>query len=210
VLKAQISHLENILERDLENALSAEKTDGQPPVINPTEGKELLCPELLAKIKDPSEEQISLLEKMYSNIACRKQETTSPESAEDEKITFLLSSMSVLEEAKKAREVEKINAIGQDLSQTQEKYPEDIEDNEEEPEDTRQNLEGKLKRLKSKQEIVTKAILKTMEAAGHQVLASGGTSLLKRGWAAYQEEIPEIQKYLQKLQAAEGALDQVL
>jgi len=100
LIKAQVSHLERCLNTDWI------KCDPQTGIINPTSGPDLICPEIRQRMLngEPSQPQLDALDHVYSEIARRK--TTSERTdreEQNEKISFVLGSMSLLEHGKKAK-----------------------------------------------------------------------------------------------------------
>ena len=122
LIKAQVLHLEKCMERDWETALKCDWAEGiSPSIINPTSGVDLLCPEILSKMKEPSAEQIKALEDFYCNMALKKTEKESVPEKENERIAFLLGSMTVLEESKKAKFMNKILSLEDEINPELEK-----------------------------------------------------------------------------------------
>lgn len=210
LLSAQTKHMEALLQKDWETALKEGLGEGVPPIMNPTQGKDLICPEMLSRMDSPSENQIKMLEDMYSSMAyslpSRKDKMSPREQEEDNKISFLLASMSLLEEGRKARSLQKIETLEQEMLL---ETPESPEKEEEESLDPLDDLH-KLRRVKSREEELKRGLLKTLKGVGHKALAYGATASLHKLKSAWDETDPKVQEYIQHLQKADGQLDHVL
>ena len=206
LLSAQTKHMEALLQKDWETALNGDWAEGVQPIINPTQGKALICPEILAKMESPSEYQIKILEDMYSNMAYRKDKTSSPEKDEDTKIAFLLASMGLLEEGKKARSLQKMEVIEKNLAI---ETPDNPEEETLDPLDPLDDLH-KLRRVKSREEELKRGLIKTLKGVGHKALAYGATASLHKLKHAWDENDPKVQEFIQHIQKADGQIDHPL
>lgn len=107
---AQVAHMEDTLQKDWEDPTAR---DG---IIDPTQGKSLLCTEILNRMeplkdkdgkptaeKNASDEQIKSLEDAYMDAASRKTNSELPRDRTNRKIAFVLAAMQVMELGKRAR-----------------------------------------------------------------------------------------------------------
>jgi hypothetical protein len=210
LLSAQTKHMEALLQKDWQTALEGDWGEGVPPIINPTQGKSLICSEILSKMESPSEFQIKILEDMYSTMAyslpSRQDKAYPKEQEEDNKIAFLLASMSLLEEGKKARSLQKMETLEQEILL---ENPDSPEKDEEETLDPLDDLH-KLRRVKSREEELKRGLIKTLKGVGHKALAYGATASLHKLKHAWDENDPKVQEYIQHLQKADGQIDHTL
>jgi hypothetical protein len=98
LVKSQMEHLEKMLEIDW---LKSVPDEG---IQDPAKGKVLICPEIATRMQgEPSDEQIKMLEEVYSHMANRRGEATSERDKLTEKTAFCLASMQLVEMGKKSK-----------------------------------------------------------------------------------------------------------
>jgi hypothetical protein len=200
LLAAQVKHMENMLEKDWQAAVQGNLAEGKEPVINPTGGKDLICPEILSKMKSPSKNQIKILEDMYTNMAFRKKGVYDPENERDTKVSFLLGSMSLLEEGRRSNALEKMESLKQEMLQDRE-----IPQEEEEPENTHNQNLKKLHRMKGAEEAIKKGFLTGVKGLLSKASPVIMGYTLRKSQAAYKEQHEA--EYLDHLKKAHGTLD---
>jgi hypothetical protein len=161
LLKAQILHMEKCLKKDWEKSCAENSQEGiSPSILNPTSGKALICPEILAKMQSVSEEQIQMLEDAYSNMAFRKEEENNPEEAENERISFMIGAMTLIEQGKKAKYINKIQGMEKEAPSP---TIEDLDNQEEEP-DHKPEKNAKTNRIRDSIEAREKAMKRIKNA----------------------------------------------
>jgi hypothetical protein len=100
LIRSQIEHMKGCLDKDW-----AKSDPHIGAIIEPTSGKSLICPAILARMEDgePSPEQIKTLESVYNSMASRRNDDMDQRDRTNETIGFALASMNILEQGKTAR-----------------------------------------------------------------------------------------------------------
>lgn len=98
LIKSQMDHMEKLLEIDW---LKSVPDEG---IQEAAKGQILICPEMAARMDgEPSDEQIKVLEEVYSHMANKRTEGGTNRDKLTEKTGFCLASMQLLEMGKKAK-----------------------------------------------------------------------------------------------------------